>query len=1105
MLMRKILQSLILFAFLLIPLFLNSQSTRISLNMHNSTINEVLNEIESKSDYTFLVNQKLINLNRQVDAVYSNTSISEILKNLFKNEPVNIVLSEKQIILSPVKSSGEFKQNQEKVISGKVVDSKDKLGLPGTTVIVKGTSKGTATDFDGKYSISISDENAILVFSYIGYTSQEIEVQNSNVINVELEETSKVLEGVVVTALGIKREEKALGYATQKVQGEAMQKVKTIDPTSALTGKVAGLTIKNSSNFGVNADLTLRGEKPILVIDGVPTENMTLNDISSDDIQNIDVLKGATASALYGSRGSGGAIMVTTIGGNSKKKGLSVKLNSSSMYNAGFVVEPKTQKSYSSGFNGKYGDDYVWGDKLDIGRTATLWDPVLKEWKENSLLESKGKNNLKNFQEPGYTTNNNISIINSGENSTLRSSFTHIFNKGQFPNQKQTKMIYTFGGDIRYKHLDLESNMSYTKHTSPNIRGNQYSGGLLYNLIGWLGAEWDIRDYTDYWLVKDVSQNWFNTVWYDNPYFLANEVIQTADRDIVNGFVSATYKFTPWLKLTARSGLDFYINRSNYRNAISAANAWDQKGYYEEERSNGYSSNTDVILTAEKSFGNFRFDGLAGGGLFFKKDDYLDEFTKGGLGIPGYYSLKSSVDPIGWGINLYQKQVNSLYARTSFSYKSLAFLDLTARGDWSSTLLPENNPYIYPSVGGSFVTSEVLPKISWLDFWKLRGSWTVSKKPADIYEIANPYIVSTNVWGGYNGANFPTTLKSPDIFAESAQTLELGTEARFFKNRLSLDFSWYRKLMYDFITSANMSNASGFYSKTINSDEILAKKGIELTLKGTLMKNRTFQWDMYTNWSNYVTRYVQLDSVYTPDQYWIYEGARADAYTVYDWVRDGEGNIVHNQGFPVRSDYETVWGYSDPKWVWGWGTSLTYKSVSLNIALDGRIGGLSFSRLDALLWHSGAHIDTDNEWRYDEVVNGKQNYIGNGVKVVSGAVIYDSYGRILEDTRVFAPNDKEVSYERYIKDNYQRGPWSWCSQSILDETFLKLREISLSFKVPQKFLKYVSMSDLNLSLIGQNLFYWGKEYKQSDPDGGGTWDLVSPSIRYVGLNINANF
>jgi hypothetical protein len=666
-------------------------------------------------------------------------------------------------------------------------------------------------------------------------------------------------------------------------------------------------------------------------------------------------------------------------------------------------------------------------------------------------------------------------------------------------------MIYTLGGDMRFKNLDLESNMSYTKHTSPNIRGNQYSGGILYNLIGWLGAEWDIQEYKDYWKVKDVSQNWFNTVWYDNPYFLANEVIQTADRDIVNGFVSATYKFTPWLKLTARSGLDFYINRNNYRNAISAANAWDQKGYYEEERANGYSSNSDVILTAERKFGKFRFDGLMGGGIFFKKDDNLNEFTKGGLSIPGYYSLKSSVDPIGWGIGLYQKQVNSLYARTSFSWASIAFLDLTARGDWSSTLTMENNPYIYPSVGGSFVVSEILSAIKWLDFWKLRGSWTVSKKPADIYEIANPYQVTSNAWGGYNSASFPTTLKSSDIFAESAQTTELGTDARFFKNRLHMDFSWYRKLSYDFIKSAAISNATGFYSKTINSDEVLSKNGLELTLKGTLIKNRSLEWDMYTNWSNYVTTYVKLDSIYTPDQYWIYEGARADAYTVYDWVRDGNGNIVHNQGFPLRSDFETVWGYSDPKWVWGWGTSLTYKSITLNVALDGRIGGISFSRLDALLWHSGAHIDSDTEWRYDEVVNGNLNYIGDGVTVVSGDVVYDSYGRILEDTRVFVQNDKEVSYERYIKDNYQRGAWSWCSQNILDETFLKLRDVSLTFKLPKKFLLYGSMDDLNISLIGQNLSYWGIEYKQSDPDGGGTWDLVSPSMRYIGLNINAGF
>jgi TonB-linked SusC/RagA family outer membrane protein len=1094
----------LLFILNALPASLFAQSTKITLNLTDVPLNDILNEIEQQSDYSFLVNQKLVDLTRKTDAVFVDTPIIDILNSLFKGQNIDIVTIDKQIVLTPGKTDQEKDLTKPKKITGRVTESKTSEPLIGLTVHVKGTTNGTTTSYDGTYSIVVQTTDAVLVFSYLGFETQEFAVADIATLDVMMNETATELESVVVTALGIKREEKALGYSVQKVDGESMQTIKVVDPTTSLTGKVAGLLIKNSPNFGTKPIISLRGETPLIVIDGVPSANTSINDVSPDDIKSIDVLKGATASALYGYRGANGAIMITTLRGD-KAKGLSVTINSSTMFNLGFVTTPKTQTSYSSGFNGKYGDDYVWGDKLDIGRTARLWDPFEMVWKDSTLLTSKGKNNLKNFQKLGYIFNNNISIVNQGENGSIRSSFSHVYNQGQFPNQKLDKFTYFLGGNIELKNFTLESSFSYSKHVSPNIRGNQYSGGYLYNLIGWLGAEWDLKEYGNYWLVKDEQQNWFNSEWYDNPYFLANEVITTSDRDIMNGFVAASYKFTPWMKLSLRSGLDSYLDRYTSQNPISARNAWSYYGYFEDEKYTGYSLNNDLILSVDKTFGNFRIDGLLGGTIFLAKDDYFDAYTQGGLSVPGFYSLRASVDPIGWGTSLERRQVNSLYGRATVAWKSLVYVDVTGRNDWSSTLAEENRSYFYPSVAASFVISELLPQVSWLDMWKLRTSWTTSKTPAGVYDISNNYVVENEVWGGYNSAYYPTELRGSDIRPQTSQTYEIGTAAIFLKNRVRFDFTVYQKKIYDFLASASISEATGFYTKYVNTDEERMKKGVEIVLGVVPVQTKDWRWNLDFNWSKDATYYSKLDEQYSPDELWVSEGSRVDYYTVRDWERDPNGNIINSNGFPVRSTYYSIAGYSNPDWIWGLNSSVKYKAFSFGFSFDGRVGGVSFSRLDALLWNSGAHIGTDNQYRYDEVVNGLTNYVGQGVKVVSGSVTYDTYGRITSDTRVFEKNDVEVSYESYMRSHYAAGAWSWAPQDILDETFVKLREVSLSYDIPRLIEEKLRMKDAVVSVVGQNLFYWGKEYKNTDPDYGESWDMVSPSIRYVGFNLKLTF
>ena len=536
-----------------------SQSATLTLNVNNKTVQEVLDEIEKQSEFHFFYNNKQVNTNRVVSIKSNKKNVFNVLEQLFNGTDISYKVLEKSIILSHKEVLSEATIQQSiKNISGTITDSKGEP-IIGANVIEKGSTNGTITDIDGKFSLSVPNK-AILVISYIGYVTKDIQVGSNSVFNIQLEEDSQNLQEIVVTALGIKREEKALGYAVQKVSGESLNTVKSVDVGTALTGRIAGLNVQNSTEFNQAPKLLLRGEEPLLVIDGVPYNNMELSDIASDDIESVDVLKGATASALYGARGGHGAVMVTTKRG--KEEGLNISVNSNTMFNAGYLKLPKVQTSYSSGGGSTYGvGDYVWGDKLDIGRTAEQYNPYTYQWEEQPLV-SKGKNNLKNFTELSLVTNNNISITQKGKYGSVRASFTHVYNKGQYPNSKMNKITYSVAGDMKWNDFSFEGGITYNKRLVPTDMGAGYGGGgFLYNLLVWSGAEYDIRDYKNYWVKKDVQQNWMDKNWYDNPYFIANEITQSSYYDIVNGFMSATYDFTSWLKLSIRSGIDSYSEK----------------------------------------------------------------------------------------------------------------------------------------------------------------------------------------------------------------------------------------------------------------------------------------------------------------------------------------------------------------------------------------------------------------------------------------------------------------------------------------------------------------------------------------------------------------
>lgn len=1085
-----------------------AQRATVCLKMQNQTVQTVLNEIENQSEFSFFFNTKHVDLNRKVSVDADKSDIFNVLDKIFSGTNVRYSVVDRKIILSAKVMESTITQQSKRNIAGVV---KDQNGEPvaGANVSVKGTTTGTITDSEGKFQLFVSDKSTIIV-SYIGYQTKEISIGKETFFDIQLNEGTKNLEEVVITALGIKREEKALGYAVQKINTESLTSAKGIDVGTSLTGKVAGLNVQNSTEFNASPVLKLRGETPILIIDGIPYGNMSLNEIASDDIESIDVLKGATASALYGARGSTGAIMVTTKRGT-KNEGINVEINSNTMFFSGYLAFPEVQSSYSRGYGGKYNSDYVWGDKLDIGRIAVQYDPYTYEWKEMPLV-SKGKNNFKNFLEFSMITNNNISVSQKGKYGSFRTSMTYVYNKGQYPNEKLNKMTYTIGGEMSYGKFKFDGAATYNKRISSNDNGSGYSSSYIYDLVIWGGTEYYLRDYKNYWVKgqEDEMQNWYDHSWYDNPYFKAYEVIDAFDTDILNAYANTSYEITPYLKAVLKGGLDFYSKRNEWRNAKSANYAWDKNGFYGIKRNSKYSINTDAMLMFNKTWDKLNVDILGGGNIYYYSDDMLRNTTAGGLSVPGFYSLKASINSVVASSTLERKRMNSLYGKASFSWASTYFIDITGRNDWSSTLSKNARSYFYPSFAGSIVLSEIIPLPRIWNFWKIRGSWTTSKEDARVYDNNNVYSVSTNVWDGLSTAYYPSSIIGGDVRPQKSVVSEYGTAVNFLNNRLYADFAYYRKVESDFIISGGISSTTGFSSVQTNSKEERLRMGVELTIGGTPVNNKNFQWDVLTNWGHDKYTYKKIDPEYSTKRPWVNEGETWDWIAIYDWDRDPDGNIIHNGGIPVKQNFISKVGKTTPDLVWGITNSFRYKHVSLNFTIDGRVGGMSFSRTHQMLWNSGAHIDSDNEYRYEEVVNGNLTYIGKGVKVLSGTVERDPDGNIISDTRVYAPNDVVVSYEAYIS-KYHDSASKPSRQNMLDETFIKLRNLTLSYNLPKSLCNKLTMKSAAVSLTGQNLFMWAKDYKYADPDKGGdegsmnVESLNAPSQRYIGVNLKVNF
>lgn len=1009
-----------------------------------------------------------------------------------------------------------------KTITGTVLSSEDNSPLPGASIVVKGTFIGTSTDMDGKFSLDVSTEATTLVVSYIGFTTQEVAITDAQLTIVL--QVGAELDEYVVTALGVTRSQKALGYAVQKVEGKSLQTVRGVDIGTSLTGKVAGLNVLNSTEFGDAPKILLRGESPLIVIDGMTYENMTLRDVPADDIESMSILKGATASALYGSKGQSGAIMITTK--KSGQSGLTVSVNSGSMFTAGYLAIPETQSTFGrtvSTSTNIYNRNPSgsWGVPMD-GREVIQWDPISKTLMPMPYLPI-GKDNFSNYLEQGYILNNNISVLQQGETGSFRVSATRVDNKGQYPNSHFSKNTFSLGGEMKINKFSLSSTMSYTKQSSPNLGFNGYRAyDPMYSMLIWGTPDWDVRDYTDYWIETNSVQNSSYTGGANNPYFDRYERTRTLNKDILNGMLTLNYELTPWLKLSNRTGFDTYSNKQEVTISVGSfqgggtskvldggSEIWgeNKKGSYNQGIGRGYSLNNDLLLLFNKTIKDFEIDGLIGGSMTYNQDEGIQALTKGGLSIPGFYSLNASVLPVAVTSRLYRKQVNSIYGRAGFSYKGIFYAETTLRNDWTSTLAKENRSYLYPSFSGSFVASELLPKTDWLSFWKIRASQTSAKAPAGIYDINMVYGITPNDWGSLTSASYPNTIRAASLYSEASSTFEIGTALAVLDNRASLDISYYSKRMYDMLDRAAISPATGYAYTYVNTDEEITRRGIEISANVTPVITSDLRWDISLNWSKYASYFTKLDSVYSPDQPWVKVGERADYYTINDYLKDPDGNIIHDNGKPQYSKYKTKFGNSGPDWIWGINSSLKYKNWSLDVSFDGRVGGIAQTGTEMYMWISGNHPESVVDARFlDAATAGSKNYIGEGVKVISGDVSFDTYGNILDDTRAYAPNDVALDYMTYTKALHKGTAWGGSPSPVdtYSTTFLKMRELSITYNVPKSFSDKVNAKNISISAVGQNLLLWAKDFKYSDPDGGSD-DFSDPSQRYIGFNVKLDF
>ncbi|MDO8992343.1 MAG: SusC/RagA family TonB-linked outer membrane protein [Daejeonella sp.] len=1046
--------------------------------------------------------------------------------------------------------SNVFAQNQ---IKGIVRDS-NKQSLPGVSVKIKGASTGVVTDAEGSFVLRSDLKQGTLVFSYIGFLTQEVAIDGKLNYEISLIEDATALNEVVVTALGIKKDIRRLGVAIQTVDGASLVKAREPNAVNALVGKVAGLTIGNQPELLRRPNISLRGNRDVLfVVDGVPINSDTWN-VSADDIESYSVLKGASAAALYGSRGKNGAILISTKKGSKDKRGFQVDFNSSNMLDNGFYAIPVTQDEYGPGDHGKYafgdgrggglndGDyDGGWGPKFEgqpIPQYDSPVDPVTGVRKGTPWL-ARGKDNLKRFLDPGILSTNNISISSSGEKYNLRFSGSHIYQKGIVPNTKLNMTNFNITTDYAFsKKLKFESSLQYNRQYTPNIPDINYGpNSIIYNMTLWAGADWDVDDMKNYWQEgkEGIQQIYAEYQRYNNPYFMSYEWLRGHNKSDVIGQAAMTYEFTPFLNLMLRTQVTTWDLMRNEKMPYSAGSYGrdERRGDYREDRRSLFENNTDLLVRFDKDLVK-DLNAKIWTGANIRTFNYNSQFgTTDFLNVPGLYNFSNSANPVKIYNFDSKMRVVSAYYSADFTYKDWLTVSTTGRVDKLSTLPQGNNTFFYPSVALSTVVSDYIKFPSVVSFFKLRGSFanvkdgltqsTIGTTPADSYPLGygdqyySPYDGPTYqnsafystpfTYNNQPAARYTNVLNNPELQPSSTSQFELGGDLRVLKNRIGLDFTYFKSDEGPRIFNLPISTTTGYSSTLVNGIKT-KKTGFEIALNASPFKSsKGLSWDVTANYSTFKETLSEIFPGVTNLNTFFKVGDRLDKFYGRAFVRNPNGEIINDaSGRPVYNPVNQFLGHINPDFVLGINNRLSYKNASLSFQFDGRFGGVISNYVQRQTYRGGRHIGTVTgemgAARYQDYL-GVKAFVGEGVQVGNGAAIkYDSDGRVTNFSELtYIKNNTKQFVQDYVSRYYNSD-----EGNLMSRTFGMLREVVVGYNFPTKLFNN-KVQTFSVSLVGRNLLYFAekKDIDLNQYIGDGGSGLQTPSTRRYGLNLNITF
>jgi TonB-linked SusC/RagA family outer membrane protein len=1123
------------------------QKTKITLNLKNVSVENVLNRIESLTEFKFMYNDKEVEYKKIVSVRADKELVTTILDRIFSKMNITYEVLDKQIVLKPEenvlspvkKEEKKVKVDQQFAINGTILDA-DGTPLPGANVLEKGTTNGTQSDFDGNFSMDVNGPNAILVVSYIGYTTKEVAVNGQTNVSISLAESATGLNEVVVTALGITRAEKKIGYATQNMDVEIIEEINAPNVGNLFTGQVAGLTVSNPTGLFQKPSFSLRGKSPLIVIDGIPVET-DFYDVSSNNIANVNVLKGTTASALYGSRGRNGAILITTK--NAQVDGLEISVSHNTMVSAGFTVFPETQTEYGNGSNGKYefwdgkdggisDGDMIWGPKFEPGVLVSQWNsPILDNdtgetipwWGDvyGTQYDDKSRysrvptpweyhDNLKDFMGTGYISSTDFAISSKSEKGSFRLSGNYSDQKDRVPNSGLKTGGLTFKSTTNLsKSLTLDSKLSYNKVYSPNYPRHGYGPkNHMYTILIWMGDDVDGRDLKEHMYVpgqEGYRQANYNYAWYNNVYFAAYELNQKYDADLINAQMVLKYNIAEGLNLQGRGSAviqDIFEDRQSPKTYLNYGDA--REGDYKTWNSKRLTVDYDILASYTKSLTeDISFDVNAGASTFYRK--YQQEYNStDGLVVPFVYSLNNTSGNVAATTYFQERATNSVYATLGLDLYDAVFLTAAARNDWSSTLPKENRSYFYPSVSLSTVVSNFVTMPKAVDYLKLYGSWAQVSSDLNPYSTSS-YYTNSGIFGGNIKLQYPNGLVNSNIEPESSNSFELGLSSAFIKNRLALDLTYYNVVDTNQIIDLPISNTSGFENRKVNGNEYTTN-GLEVVVNAKPILTDDFNWNITANWSRKVQKITEIYGDNTTYNN-LRLNDRADSYYATVWQKSADGDLIlGTNGLPIRDSYPQLLGHNDQDWTLGLQNSFKYKNLTVNVGIDGGWGGLIRSLTVEKMWWGGKH-PYSTEYRDAEYAAGVPVYVPDGVQVTGGELVRDVNGDVISDTRTYAQNTTAVSWQTWGQQYPYRAAVTYKENekfaNIFDRSFFKLR--TLSFKYDFTELANINgVKNLDVTLSGYNLLVW-KKADIIDPDFGNDSNLQDPSTRYIGIGVNVKF